>query len=313
MTEMRITHDLAEVHPSARAHVTIGIFDGVHRGHRRLLNRMITAAHTDGHIAAAITFDPHPANVLGYEPLPMLTTISERARLMDALGLDWLVVLPFTSEMAQTPAEEFVHSLIQHLHLAALWGGPDLAFGRDRQGDIPFLRRMGEERDFSVYVVEPVVWDGSTVNSSRIRAALAAGDVAQAAGCLGRPYRLTGTVVHGRGLGRRIGIPTANLELPPYRLVPCRGVYACWASLAGDIYPAVTNVGIRPTFAGQSLVTEVHLLDFEADLYGQRLALDFIARLRDERSFPTLNTLVEQIQADIAQSRTVLASLRSPE
>ncbi len=309
---MRITHDLAEIHPPARTHVTIGIFDGVHRGHQRLLGRMISAAHTDGHIAVAITFDPHPANVLGYEPLPMLSTITERAERMAALGLDWLVVLPFTSEMAQTPAEEFVRRLIQHLRLAALWGGPDLAFGYGRRGDIPFLRRLGEEQDFGVHVVEPVVWDGSIVNSSRIRAALTAGDVAQATGCLGRPYRLTGTVVHGRGLGRHIGIPTANLELPPHRLVPGRGVYACWASSADDAYPAVTNIGIRPTFAGRSLVTEVHLLDFEADLYGQRLALDFIARLRDERSFPTLNTLVEQIQADIAQARTVLAHLRPP-
>jgi riboflavin kinase/FMN adenylyltransferase len=291
----------------ARGHATVGVFDGVHRGHQQLVARMAEAAHATGDVAAAIAFDPHPATTLGYEPPPLLTTLEERAELLAALGLDVLVVLPFTKALARTPAAGFVEPLLQHLRLAALWGGPDLALGHRREGDVSFLRRLGAERGFAVRVVEPLMWEGALVSSSRVRAALQAGDIAQAMGCLGRPYRLAGAVVHGDGRGGRLGVPTANLALPPERLIPASGIYACLAH-AGHwgTHPAAVNVGVRPTFDGGAMTVEAHLLDFEADLYGQTLALDFFARLRDEVAFPNVEALTVQMQKDIAQVRNVL-------
>jgi len=306
---MRIIHDLAQARLASRAYVTIGVFDGVHRGHQQLIGGMAQAAHAAGDVAAVITFDPHPAAALGYEPPPLLTTVEERAGLLAVLGLDLLVVLPFTPETARTSAADFAEPLIQYLCLAELWGGPNFTFGYRREGDVPFLRRLGTERGFAVRVVEPLVWEGDLVSSSRARAALQAGDIHQATGCLGRPYRLAGVVVRGRGEGRRIGIPTANLSLPPERLVPGGGVYACLVRAAHQrTYLAVINVGTRPTFDGGGLVVEAHLLDFEGDLYGQALALDFIARLRDEVAFPTAKALVAQIRDDIVQARVILGT-----
>ena len=301
---MRVVNDLAHVQLTSRSYVTIGVLDGVHLGHRQLVTEMAKAAHLVQNAAIAITFDPHPAVALGYTSPLLLTTAEERAELLAILELDVLVVLPFTLVMAHTRATDFVQALIDHLHLAEMWGGPDFTFGHRREGNVSFLRRLGLERGFTVHTVEPLTWDGIPVSSSRIRAALRAGDIAQASGCLGRPYRLTGSVVQGRGVGRRIKVPTANLSIPPERLIPAGGVYACLAHTHHlGTHPAVVNIGTRPTFAGQALSIEAHLLDFDADVYEQTLSLDFIAHLRDERLFSTLDALVAQIQNDIAQAR----------
>ncbi|MEA3340774.1 MAG: bifunctional riboflavin kinase/FAD synthetase [Chloroflexota bacterium] len=304
---MRIIHDLKQARLTTRSYVTIGVFDGVHRGHQQLIGGMAQAAHAAEGIAVVVTFDPHPSAALGYDPPLLLTTVEERVDLLAALGLDLLVVLPFTPEMARTPAAGFAAPLIQHLRLAELWGGPDFAFGHRREGDVPFLRRLGAERGFGVRVVAPLAWEGDLVSSSRVRAALEAGDIPQATGCLGRPYRLTSEVVCGRGEGRKIGTPTANLAFLPERLIPASGVYACRAHTACQgTYPAVVNVGTRPTFDGDELVVEAHLLDFDGNLYGQPLALDFIARLRDEITFPSSEALAAQIRKDIAQAYAII-------
>jgi riboflavin kinase/FMN adenylyltransferase len=194
----------------ARGLVTIGVFDGVHRGHQQIIVGMVEEAHTAGGFAVALAFDPHPATTLDHKPPPLLTTLDERADLLAALGLDVLIVIPFTQALARTPADAFVEALLRNLRLAEMWGGPDFALGHRREGDVPFLQHLGAERGFAVRVVEPLIWEGSLVSSSRVRAALRAGDIDQATGCLGRPYRLTGTVVHGDGRGRSLGIPTAN-------------------------------------------------------------------------------------------------------
>lgn len=320
---MRVVYDLAQTglrspcsEGTGRGYVTIGVFDGVHRGHQRLITEMVEAAHSTNSVAIALTFDPHPAVALGREPkpLPLLTTMEERAELLAALGLDLLVVLPFTSATARTPAADFVEAFMSHLCLTELWVGHDFALGYRREGSVSFLRRLGAARGFTVCVVEPLAWGGAPVNSSRVRAALRAGDIHQATGCLGRPYRLAGIVVHGDGRGGGISVPTANLSPLPERLVPAGGVYACLAHTERlETHPAVVNIGARPTFAGvsdsQELAVEAHLLDFDADLYGQTLALDFIARLRDERAFPTASALVAQIHKDIAQAQVVLGDV----
>jgi riboflavin kinase/FMN adenylyltransferase len=298
---------LSPLQEGAKSHVTVGVLDGVHRGHQQLVTRMAEAAHTAGDVAIALAFDPHPATALGFEPPPLLTTLEERAEMLAALGLDVLIVLPFTQALARTPAADFVEALLQHLHMIALWGGPDFALGYQREGNVPFLQRLGAERGFAVRVVEPLMWEGAPVSSSRVRDALQAGDIVQATGCLGRPYRLTGTVVHGDGRGGRLGVPTANLSPPPERLVPADGIYACLAHTERlGTHPAAANIGTRPTFDGHAETVEAHLIDFGADLYGQTLALDFIARLRDEVAFPSVDALMTQMQKDIAQVRNIL-------
>ncbi|MGD2177254.1 MAG: bifunctional riboflavin kinase/FAD synthetase [Anaerolineae bacterium] len=312
---MRVVHRLNEVRLSSGSFVTIGVFDGVHRGHRRILEELAEAAHATGQGAIAVTFDPHPAAVLSDRPPLLLTTVGERIDLMAALGLDVLVIFPFTEEVVHTPAAGFVEELIRHLHLAALWVGPDFTLGHEQEGDIPYLQRLGAERGFEVRVIKPLVWQGEIVHSSRVRQALRRGDVGEANGCLGRPYRLSGVVIHGRGLGRDIGVPTANISPPPNRLIPAGGVYAGWARTErwGE-YAAAINIGTRPTFTSQSntqgMTVEAHLLGFDCDLYDQVLALDFVARLRDERAYPTLNALVAQLREDVAQTRALLDATR---
>ncbi len=304
---MEVFRDLETLQLTKPSHVTIGAFDGVHRGHQHLIGSMTRAAHASGRLAVVLTFDPHPGALLGRSPLAALTTPEEKAALIADLGVDILLILRFTPALAGTSAARFVGMLCQHLSLAELWVGPDFALGHRREGNVPFLRRMGELVGFQVHVVEPLSWRGSIVSSTRIRAALTAGDIEEANECLGRPYRLSGQVTRGRGLGRQLGIPTANLQPPEGRLVPANGVYACYAHTPdGGVWPAVVNVGVRPTIAPDHLTVEAHLLDFEGDLYGQSLTLEFIARLRDEEAFPSLNALVAQIRQDILRARDIL-------
>ncbi|MBN1953929.1 MAG: bifunctional riboflavin kinase/FAD synthetase [Anaerolineae bacterium] len=306
---MKIIHDLAVANPSHPTHIAIGTFDGIHRGHQQLIGTMTETAHQAGHDAAVLTFDPRPGAMLGRSPVAALSTVQERAVLLEELQVDLLVVLRFTAAVAGTSAARFAASLCQSLQMKELWAGPDFALGHRREGNVDYLQKLGRRMGFAMRVVEPLRWKGKVVSSTRIRAALTAGDVAEANGCLGRPYYLAGQVVYGRALGRTLGVPTANLAPPAGRLIPANGVYACTARTerAGS-WPAVTNVGVRPTIADDELTVEAHLLDFNGDLYGQQLGLEFVARLRDEQVFPSLNVLVAKMQEDIAQARQILAN-----
>jgi len=189
---MELTHDLESLNLSTPSHVTIGVFDGVHQGHQHLIGSMARAAHEAGRAAVVLTFDPHPGALLGRSPVAALTTLEERIALIADLGVDVQVILRFTPTMAGTPAVRFIHLLRRHLHMVELWVGPDFALGHRREGNVPFLQQLGEQEEFVVRVVEPLQWQGDVVSSTRIRAALTAGDVKEANGCLGRPYRLTG-------------------------------------------------------------------------------------------------------------------------
>ena len=308
---MQLIRSLQDLVLSAPAHVTIGAFDGVHRGHQHLIGSMVEAARELDRTAIVLTFDPHPGAMLGRRPVATLSTIEERAALIAEAGADLLVVLSFTPAMAGTPAADFVATLQHSLGMRELWVGPDFALGHRREGDVEFLESLGEQEGFLVRIVEPLRWKGEVVSSTRIRSELTAGDVQRASDYLGRPYRLVGTVVSGQYLGRGLGIPTANLEPPPGRLIPANGVYACEAQTQLEgVWPAVTNVGTRPTVADDRLTVEAHLVGFDGDLYGQELGLDFVARLRDERAFRGLDELVEQIRQDIAQAEQILAESR---
>ncbi len=316
---MQIVADLAQARPQPSC-VTIGFFDGVHRGHRYLIGQASAAARQQGLRTVLLTFYPHPNVVLrGAEPF-YLSTRKEKLTLLSGLELDLIIIQPFTPGLAQTRAREFVDQLISQAGMEKLWVGPDFAMGYRREGDIPFLHQMGKERGFSVNVVNRLKLEGKAITSSRIRQALRDGDVTLAARCLGRPYCLQGPVVVGAQRGRTLGFPTANVEVPAERAVPANGVYAGWAMLHSERAAnatewtrpeglrnkqdrAVINIGTRPTFDNGPRTVEAHLLDFDHNIYGQRLALDFVTRVRSEQRFDNINMLVAQIKRDVAQAR----------
>ncbi|MDZ4700295.1 MAG: bifunctional riboflavin kinase/FAD synthetase [Rhodothermales bacterium] len=290
----------------ARSIVTVGTFDGVHLGHRSIIAYLVERAHLRRGISVAVSFHPHPRDVVRGTPTPLLTTIEERAEALDALGLDRFIVIPFTPELAGMDAAAFVTDvLLARIGLQEIVIGYDHGFGRGREGDSALLRELGEQYGFGVDVIPAQVLEADVVSSTRIRQVLVdEGDVRQAAGMLGRPYRLTGSVIRGDGRGRLIGYPTANLAVDnPRKVVPMPGVYAVRVWRPGVATPAagMLNIGVRPTFNGADLRIEVHLLDVEADLYGHSLRVDFVERIRDEKKFTTVDALVEQLSKDKAR------------
>jgi len=299
---------LDQVHLSD-AWLTMGTFDGVHRGHQEIIRTMTAEAHARQVQAVVLTFDPHPVAVLRPEKAPLiLTPAGERAALFGDLGVDVVITHPFNREVAAISAQSFLTRLKARLGFTQFWVGYDFAMGRNREGDIPTLRELGEVLDYQLHVVEPVDFAGKTVSSSQIRAMLAQGRVQEVHELLGRPYKVSGEVIAGAKRGRTIGIPTANLAVEGQRALPARGVYACRAWVNHSRVNAVTNIGVRPTFENGPVQTsvEAHLLDFSGDLYGQVLELEFITRLREERKFSGIEALVQQIQQDIVQAREIL-------
>lgn len=289
--------------------LTIGSFDGVHKGHQAIIGKLTTGAHGTGALAVVLTFYPHPAVVIrNLERAHYLTSPDEQAELMGELGVDVLITHDFNHHVAQQSAYGFVSNLHHHLDFRHLCVGPDFALGRNREGDIPTLTKLGKEFGFSLDVIEPIKLNGEIVSSSRIRAALMEGDMVKARRLLGRPYSLNGEVVPGDGRGRTLGIPTANIDVWSQRVLPKAGVYACWVKIGEETRMGVSNVGVRPTFekGRTSPQVETHLLDFDQNLYNYRISISFIERLRDERRFPDVDTLVSQIRSDILRSRDVL-------
>jgi riboflavin kinase/FMN adenylyltransferase len=312
---MQILTDLSQVKPEPTC-LTIGYFDGVHRGHRYLINQASRAARREGLRSVLLTFYPHPSVVLrGAEPF-FLTTREEKLALLSEMDLDQIIIERFTPGLARTRASQFVDWLMEQIGMVEMWVGPDFALGYRREGDIPFLRQAGKERGFRVSVVQRLKLEGVPISSSRIRQALREGDVTLAARCLGRPYCLEGPVIIGAQRGRTIGFPTANIEIPLERAIPANGVYAAWARLRLESQPsrglkverhrAVVNIGIRPTFDNGARTIEAHLLDFNRDIYGQRLTLDFVAHLRPEQRFEGVDALVTQISRDVERARELL-------
>lgn len=306
---MQHVASLEELRLDRPACLAIGAFDGVHRGHQALLGAMRTHAHATGRAAVVVTFFPHPSVVLrGRRPSFYISSPEEKAEYLEALGVDALVTHPFNEAVAAIRAAEFVERLARLARMSELWCGADFALGHNREGNVDFLRAAGERLGFTVNVQAPVLIDGEVISSTRIRQTLRDGAVEQAARYLGRPFRVAGTVVEGAKRGRQLGIPTANLAVWEERAVPAVGVYACRAQHAGWAGQAVVNIGFRPTFDGAEPrpVIEAHLLDFSGDLYGQTVALDFVARLRAEMKFAGVEALLAQIRQDIVVARGVL-------
>ena len=294
--------------------LTIGTFDGVHRGHQEIVRTLSAGAHADGSQAVVLTFYPHPAIILHKREDPFyLTTPEERAEIIGEVGADVVITLPFTPQMASTSARTFVSNLKSHTGMVHLIVGPDFALGRDRGGDVNTLGELGKELSYTVSTINPVEVEGEVVSSSRIRRALAKGDLDQVNLLLGRPYFVSGQVVPGDGRGHEIGIPTANLSLWMDRALPKTGVYVSQSTVNGRTYGAVTNVGVRPTFSSHSTATQVetHLLNFKEPIYGQQIKVNFLTRLRDEMRFSNVQSLVDQIKQDISQAECILSAIGS--
>jgi riboflavin kinase/FMN adenylyltransferase len=289
--------------------LTIGVFDGVHRGHRELISRAVELAAKRDLPSVVMTFDPHPSEVVrpGSHPA-QLTTLQRRAELVEELGVDVFCVLPFTPELSRMPADVFVHELlVEQLHVAAVVVGENFTFGRGAAGDVTLLRTLGNRFGFTAEGESLVTEDHLVYSSTYIRACIDAGDVVAAEHALGRPHRLEGIVVRGDGRGRDLGFPTANLSTPKFAAVPADGVYACRFVQGGQVRDAAVSVGTNPTFSGRERRVEAFVLDVNEDFYGQRVALDFVARLRGQLKFDSSDDLVVQMRQDVEQARRLLA------
>ena len=293
--------------------VAVGVFDGVHLGHQRILERAVAIAREHRVRCVVLSFDPHPDLVLSktFEATAPLTPIPEKRERIEALGVDELQVLPFTRELASLTAEEFVNrALVARHHCMALVVGENFALGRGRAGNVERLREIGKVRGFEVVPVPVFEMDGGPVTSTRIRALLSEGRVAEAARLLGRRYGLSGMVVRGDAIGRTLGYPTANLRLHEEKFVPADGIYAVWARWNGEPEwrAAAMSVGVRPTFGGQVRTLEVHVLDWHGELLGKSLEVEFADWLRPERRFETPEALIAAMDEDVLETRRRLAT-----
>ena len=310
-------HGLQDVPQSwGRSVITVGVFDGVHRGHQRIVSRATELGEQVALPVVVVTFDPHPDEVVrpGSHP-PLLCTARYRGELLGNLGVDAVCVLPFTYEFSQLPAEEFVRSvLVDGLHAAAVVIGENFRFGHKAAGNVALLTELGEKYEFTAEGVPLLTDHGVTISSSWIRELLSAGDVAAAARDLGRPHRVEGIVVRGSQRGRALGFPTANAEPPPFTAIPGDAVYAGWlATLDSDgtqteRWPAAISVGSNPTFEGAERTVEAYALDRDdLDLYGVHVAVEFAERIRGQVKFPGVSDLVEQMGRDVEMVRRILA------
>ena len=308
---MRIDRELAELSPERESVLTIGVFDGVHRGHRYLMDLLVREAAEKSLLAGVVTFRNHPASVLRTDFKPSyLTHLDERLRLIRETGVDFVVPVTFDLDLSKLGARDFALLLQRRLRMAGMVLGPDFAMGRDRQGDPETLGVLGEDMGFSVKVVQLLDAGSEPVRSTAIRKAVVDGDVEGAADMLGRSFVATGKVVTGAGRGRALGFPTANLEMPADMAVPGDGIYATWAHLGDRRFMAATSIGTRPTFGVNERTVEAFVLDFDGDLYGAELRLEFVERLRDEVTYDTVQALKHQVDLDVDQTRAVLLGSR---
>lgn len=304
---MQVVDELSLFRPGRGTLITIGVFDGVHRGHQHLIGETVRRAHERGLLSGVITFPQNPRTVLqpGFV-LPMLTLFPERVKLIEALGVDVVVPITFTRELSQLAAAQFVGLLREHFLMEGLVVGPDFALGRGREGNVDALKALGEEQGFTVDVIELVNTADDRISSTMIREAVAAGDVARVGKLLGRPYSVEGTVIHGDARGRTLGFPTANIEPALGKALPADGIYATWASFGEGHYAAATYIGTRPTFDGSERLLEVFLLDFDRDIYGRDMTITLVDRVRGDQRFENAEELAHQMNLDVIKTRQIL-------
>jgi riboflavin kinase/FMN adenylyltransferase len=312
---MRHYHSLEEVsiHRPAfgagkDAWLTIGVFDGVHRGHLEIIRKLTTEAHANHAPAVLLTFDPHPASVLSGQEIKCLTTPEERADLLGNLGVDIVITQRFTRDLSTATAFEYMSKLKQALDFKHLLIGYDFALGKGREGSANRLTEIGRELDYKVEVVHALSDESGVISSTEIRKLVGIGNVSEAAKLLGYNYPLGGEVIRGAGRGKTINFPTANIDYPKQKVIPSNGIYACWAYLGNEKFMAATNIGFNPTFTPERKTPslEAYLLDFDRDIYGQQVKLEFVSRIRNELKFNSVEALIWKIQEDVEKTRELL-------
>jgi riboflavin kinase/FMN adenylyltransferase len=306
---MQLYHSFAQVQIATPTILTIGKFNGLHLGHRALLQQVVARAQELGAASAALTFEPHPTVVLQPEHARVyLAPVDEQRRLMATTGIEHVIVLRYDDQLRQQSAEQFMRQLCAYINLHELWVGPEFRLGYRAQGTVEVLRSLGQQLGYTVHPITKLERAGTPISASRIRELLQVGRVAEVAPLLGRRFAVVGEVVKGDQRGRTIGFPTANVAVDPQHLLPADGVYACYVTLAdGSEHPAVTNVGVRPTFGVLNRTVEAHLLDWSGDLYGQTIRVAFVERLRGEQKFSGIDELKAQIGRDADRARELLA------
>jgi len=291
------------------SHLTIGVFDGVHRGHQTIIQKLVQTAHAKNEPAIVLTFDPHPANVLTGKEIKCLTTPNERADLLANYGVDIVITQRFTTDLSTATAYEYMSQLKQTLGVTHLLLGYDFALGKNREGNALQLTEIGKELGYVVETVSALSDESGVISSTEIRKLISIGNVSEANKLLGHSYSISGEVIRGAGRGKQINFPTANIDYPQPKATPSNGIYACWAYLGNEKFMAATNIGFNPTFTPerktQSL--EAYLLDFDRDIYGEILKLEFVARIRDELKFDSVETLIEKIHGDVQETKAVLS------
>jgi riboflavin kinase / FMN adenylyltransferase len=291
--------------------LTVGVFDGVHRGHRQVLNKLTAGARANGALAVVLTFDPHPAKVFGRGDIKLLTLPGERAKLLGELGVDAVITHPFDKRVANITAFDFMKQLKDQLGVRHLVLGYDSTLGRNREGHATRLAEIGSELGYTVETVSALGDESGVISSTEIRKLVTVGKVAEAAHLMDHPYRLQGLVAYGDQRGRTIGFPTANLNYAHEKVVPASGIYACRAYVRGGKYAAAVNIGTNPTFTPDkhTLNVEAYLLDFAEDIYDETVTLEFVQRLRDELKYDSVTALIEQIGRDVEQTREILETV----
>lgn len=291
--------------------LAVGVFDGVHRGHQEIINQLVLGAHADGALAVILTFDPHPGKFFSKgDEIKLLSLPGERARLLVDLGVDVVVTHPFDMDVANTTALDFMKILKERLGLKHLVLGYDSTLGKGREGNAARLTEIGLELGYTVETVSALGDESGVISSTEIRKLITVGKVAEAAQLLGHPYQLQGLVAIGDQRGRTIGFPTANLDYASEKVIPAGGIYACWAYLGDEKHKAAINIGTNPTFTPdkKTLNVEAYILDFDRDIYGENLKLEFVDRLRDELKFDSVDALIKQIEADVEWARNLLGT-----
>jgi riboflavin kinase / FMN adenylyltransferase len=306
---VQVDQELAGYSPDRDSLITIGVFDGVHLGHKDLITKLKELAKPQGLRSIIVTFDQHPQRIVNpkYHPL-FLTDLTEKTTLLEAEQVDAVIVLSFNSELSQMSARDFISLLQKRLRMKGLVIGPDFALGKDNEGNIPRLKKLSGEMAFSVIVIPPLKINGEIVSSTIIRRAMAGGDMEKVRRLMGRPFSLHGAVIHGKGRGTELGFPTVNLNILPDQALPSDGVYASLAHVTDNIFTSVTNVGKNPTFGRNDRTVEAFLLDLHEDLYRHEVKIDFIQKLRGEIKFADVEQLKEQINRDIEKARAILSN-----
>ncbi|MFC1904704.1 bifunctional riboflavin kinase/FAD synthetase [Chloroflexota bacterium] len=306
---VQVEDELAGLSPNKDALLAVGVFDGFHLGHKYLISQLVERAKQQNLLSGVVTFQQHPRGILSPRTkLSFLTNLTERVNLLKNEGVEVIVALSFTRELAELTARQFVGLLKKYLRMRGMVIGPDFALGQNREGNIDTLRTLGEDMGFSVTMVPPIMINGEMVSSTNIRKAIADGDIKKAVRLIGHSFSLQGRVITGVGRGMELGFPTANLDINSEQILPADGVYATRAYIDGKPYQSMTNIGKRPTFGGKGRTIEVFILDYQGGLYERELKIDIVERLRDEKRFNTDEELKRQIAEDIEQGKAILDS-----